>query len=75
MDMENPPGMASSVQRMSDRLMDIRQAELHNATVQATYVRHFRMAHIGENSVLCCHTMGFRALQLLRKIVLSMNRF
>jgi hypothetical protein len=28
--------------------MDIRQTELHNATVQATYVRHFRTTPLGE---------------------------
>jgi hypothetical protein len=38
MDMGNPPGIASSVRCMINWSMDIRQAELHDATVQATYV-------------------------------------
>jgi hypothetical protein len=48
MDMGNPPGIASSVWCINNWAMDIRQAKLHNATVQATYVRHFRTSPVGE---------------------------
>jgi hypothetical protein len=48
MDMENPPGIASLVRCMIDWTMNIRQAELHNGAVQATYVRHFRTSPMGE---------------------------
>jgi hypothetical protein len=48
MDMDHPPGIACSVRCMISWAMDIRQTELHNATVQATYVRHFRTTPLGE---------------------------
>jgi hypothetical protein len=44
----HPPGIACSVQCMISWAMDIRQTELQNATVQATYVRHFRTTPLGE---------------------------
>jgi hypothetical protein len=44
----NPLGIASSVRCTISWAMDIRQAELHNATVQAAYVRHFRTSPMGE---------------------------
>jgi hypothetical protein len=56
--------------------MDNRQAELHNATVQATYVRHFRTSPMGEVANLHGYlTTGWIALQLPKKVVLSMARF
>jgi hypothetical protein len=48
MDMGNPPGIAGLVRCIIDWAMDTRQAELHNATVQETYVRHFRTSHVGD---------------------------
>jgi hypothetical protein len=48
MDMGHPPGMACSVRCMISWAMDTRQTELHNATVQVTYVRHFRTTPLGE---------------------------
>jgi hypothetical protein len=65
MDMGNPPGIASSVRCMIDWAMDIRQADLHNATVQATngYLRSG--LHIPHSLVLSmaqfrlgCHNLG-----------------
>jgi len=76
MDMGNPPGVGTSVRRMIAWAMDIRQAELHNATVQATYVRHFRMAPMGEVARMHGYlTTGLRVLHLPKKVVLSMARF
>jgi hypothetical protein len=37
MDMGHPPGIACSVRCMINWAMDIRQTELHNVTVQATF--------------------------------------
>jgi hypothetical protein len=69
MDMGNPPGIASSVRCMLNWAM-----ELHNAMVQATYIRHFRTSPMGEAANM--HgTTGWRALQLPKKVVLSMARF
>jgi hypothetical protein len=48
MDMGNPPAIASLVRCMIAWAMDIGQAELHNATVQATCFRHFRTSPMGE---------------------------
>jgi hypothetical protein len=55
--------------------MDIRQAELHSATVQATYVRHFRTSPMGEAANIHGYLKtGWCALQLPRNLVLSMAR-
>jgi hypothetical protein len=56
--------------------MDIGQAGLHNATVQATYVRHFRTLPMGEVvNMYDCLTTDWRALQLPEKVVISMAKF
>jgi hypothetical protein len=61
---------------MMNWAMDIRQAELHNATVQATYVRHFRTSPMGEVANMYGYlTTGWRALQVPKKVILSMARF
>jgi hypothetical protein len=76
MDMGNPPGIASSVWCMISWAMDIRQAELHSATVQATYVRHFRTSPMGEVANMHGYLMtSWRALQLPKKVVLSMVKY
>jgi hypothetical protein len=76
MDMGHPPGIACSVRCMISWPMDIRQTELHNATVQATYVRHFRTTPFGEVANVHGYlSTGLCALQLPKKVVLSMARF
>jgi hypothetical protein len=76
MDTENPPGIACSARCMTSWAMDIRQTELHNATVQATYVRHFRTTPLGEVANMHGYlSTGLCALQLPKKVVLSMARF
>jgi hypothetical protein len=55
--------------------MDTRLTELHNATVQATYVRHFRTTPLGEIANMHGYlSMGLCALQLPKKVVLGMAR-
>jgi hypothetical protein len=55
-----------------DWAMDIRQAELYNATVRATYVRHFPMGEVANTHG---HLLpGWRALQLPEKVALSMAK-
>jgi hypothetical protein len=76
MDMGNPSGIAGSVRCMTNWAVDIGQTELHNVTVHATYVRHFRMTPMVE--VANMHgslSTGWCALQLPKKIVLRMARF
>jgi hypothetical protein len=64
MDMGNPPGIASSVRCMIIWAKDISQAELHNARVQATCVRHIRTSPMGEATNMHGYlTMGWCALQ------------
>jgi hypothetical protein len=76
MDMGHPPGIACSVQCMICRTMDIRQTELHNATVQATYVRHFRTTPLGEVANMHGYlSTDLCAVQLPKKVVLSTARF
>jgi hypothetical protein len=76
MDMGHPPGIACSVRCMTSWAMDIRQAELQNATVQATNVRHFRTTPLGEVANMHGYlSTGLCALQLPKKVVLSMARF
>jgi hypothetical protein len=56
--------------------MDIRQTELHNATVQANFVRHFRTMPFGEVANMHGYlSTGLCALQLPKKVVPSMARF
>jgi hypothetical protein len=55
---------------------DIRQTELYNAAVQTTYVPHFRTTPLGEVANMHGYlSTGLFALQLLKKVVLSMARF
>jgi hypothetical protein len=76
MDMGHPPGIACSVRCMISWAMDIRQTELHNATVQVTYVRHFRTTPSGEIANMHGYlSTGLCALQLPKIVVLSMARF
>jgi hypothetical protein len=50
--------------------MDFRQAELHYATVQAAYVRHFRMSPMGEVANMHGYLLtSWRALQFPEKVV------
>jgi hypothetical protein len=58
----------SNQQCMIHWALDITLAELHNATVQATYVRHFRSTPGGEVANMHGYlTMGWRALRLPKK--------
>jgi hypothetical protein len=76
MDMGHPPGIACPVRCMISWAMDNKQTELHNATVQATYVRHFRTMPLGEVAIMHGYlSTGLCALQLPKKVVLSMARF
>jgi hypothetical protein len=76
MDMRHPPGIACSIRCMISWAMDIRQTALHNATVQATYVRHFRTTPLGEVANMHGYlSTGGCALQLPKKVALSMARF
>jgi hypothetical protein len=76
MDMGNPPGIASSVRGMISWAMDIRKAELHNATVQATYVRHFQASPLGGSSKHAWLPYdGLTFLQLLKTVALNLARF
>jgi hypothetical protein len=76
MDVGHPPGIACSVRCMISLAMDIRQTELHNATVQANCVRHFRTTPLGEVANMHGYlSTGLCALQLPEKVVLSMARF
>jgi hypothetical protein len=76
MNMGNLPGIASLVRCMINWAMDIWQAELHNSTVQATYVQHFRTTPLGEVANMHGYlSTGLCALQLPEKVVLSMARF
>jgi hypothetical protein len=57
-------------------IWDIWQTELHNATVQATYVRHSRTTPLGEVAIMHGYlSTGLCALQLPKKVVLSVARF
>jgi hypothetical protein len=56
--------------------MDIRQTELHNATVQASYVRNFRTTPLLEVADMHGYlSTGLCAFQLHKKVVLSRARF
>jgi hypothetical protein len=69
-------GIHQALLDMISWAMDIRQTELQNATVEATYVRHFRTTPLGEAANMHGYlSTGLCALQLPRKIVLIMARF
>jgi hypothetical protein len=63
------------VRCMINWAMNIRQAELHNATMQAAYLQGVRTTPIGKVANVHCYlTAGWRALQLPTKVVLSMAK-